>query len=62
MVCIDSAEGVFNKISPAFSERLEFSKEEFLTQPCVDFVHKDDQKPTINNMEPITKRIPIIKF
>jgi hypothetical protein len=62
VVCIDSAEGVFKKISPAFPETLEFSKEEFLTQPCVDFVHKDDQKSTIDNMEPLAKGIPTIKF
>ncbi|MFT5154743.1 MAG: hypothetical protein ACI841_004751, partial [Planctomycetota bacterium] len=38
MVCIASPEGTFRKVSPAFSETLGFSEQEFLTQPFVDFV------------------------
>ena len=62
MVCIASPEGVFQKVSPAFSETLRFSEKEFLTRPFIDFVHPDDKKATADKMEPLAKGIPIIRF
>ena len=62
MVCIASAKGIFRKVSPAFSETLGFLENEFLTQPFVDFVHPDDKEATTDNMEPLTRGIPIIRF
>jgi diguanylate cyclase (GGDEF)-like protein/PAS domain S-box-containing protein len=62
MVCIATPEGYFRKISPAFTETIGFSEKEFLTQPFVDFVHPDDKQSTIDNMEPLGRGIPVIRF
>jgi PAS domain S-box-containing protein len=62
MVCIASPEGTFRKVSPAFSETLGFSEQEFLTQPFVDFVHPEDKHATLETMEPMARGIPITRF
>ena len=62
LVCTASPEGTFQKVSPAFSETLGFSDKEFLAKPFADFVHPDDKKATIDNMETLARGIPVIKF
>jgi PAS domain S-box-containing protein len=62
MVGIYSPDGIFQKVSPAFTETLGFSEKEFLSQPFINFVHPDDKKATIDNMEPLARGIPIIRF
>jgi PAS domain S-box-containing protein len=62
MVCIASPEGTFQKLSPAFTETLGFTEKELLAKPFADFVHPDDKKATIDNMEPLARGIPIIQF
>ncbi|WP_019025774.1 PAS domain S-box protein [Colwellia piezophila] len=62
MVCIASPEGYFLKISPAFTETLGFSEQELLAQPFVEFVHPDERESTFNNMEPLSRGLPIIRF
>jgi diguanylate cyclase (GGDEF)-like protein/PAS domain S-box-containing protein len=62
MVCIASDEGYFLKVSPAFTETLGFSEKEFLAKPFLDFIHPDDKKATEEQMGPMARGIPIIKF
>lgn len=62
MVCTASPEGTFQKVSPAFTETLGYSEKELLAQPFADFVHPEDKKTTIANMEPLARGIPVIKF
>jgi two-component system CheB/CheR fusion protein len=62
MVCIASSEGTFQKVSPAFTETLGFSEEELTAQPFVAFVHPEDKKATIDNVETLAQGMPIIKF
>lgn len=62
LVCIASSEGIFQKVSPSFSETLGFSEAELLAQPFADFVHPNDQKATIDKMEPLARGVPVIRF
>jgi diguanylate cyclase (GGDEF)-like protein/PAS domain S-box-containing protein len=62
MVCIASPRGYFLKVSPAFTETLGFSEKEFLAKPFVDFIHPDDKTVTEEQMEPLSRGMPIIKF
>jgi PAS domain S-box-containing protein len=62
MVCIASSEGTFQKVSPAFTETLGFSEKELIAKPFIDFVHPEDKKATIDNVEALARGIPIIKF
>jgi PAS domain S-box-containing protein len=46
----------------AFTETLGFSEEELTAQPFVAFVHPEDKKATIDNVETLAQGMPIIKF
>jgi PAS domain S-box-containing protein len=61
MVCIASPEGYFLKISPAFTETLGFSEKELLAKPFAEFIHQDDKEITMDNMEPISKGVQIVR-
>jgi PAS domain S-box-containing protein len=61
MVCIASPEGYFLRISSAFTETLGFSEKELLAKPFAEFIHKDDKKLTMDNMEPISKGVQIVR-
>lgn len=62
MVCIASSEGVFQKVSPAFTETLGFSEKELLAQPFVDLIHPDDKKATIDKVKILARGIPVTQF
>jgi diguanylate cyclase (GGDEF)-like protein/PAS domain S-box-containing protein len=62
MVAIASSNGYFLKVSPAFTETLGFSEKEFLAKPFIDFVHPGDQVSTVDNMERLSRGIPLIRF
>jgi PAS domain S-box-containing protein len=61
MVCIASPEGYFLRISPAFTETLGFSENELLAKPFAEFIHQDDKEMTMDNMEPISKGVQIVR-
>jgi PAS domain S-box-containing protein len=46
LLCIASADGYFKRVSPAVTEILGWTPEEFLAQPYLDFVHPDDHAAT----------------
>ncbi|RVU86609.1 EAL domain-containing protein [Leucothrix sargassi] len=62
MVCIITPDGVFKKVSPAFSETLGFAKEEFLEKVFTSFLHPDDQASSFQTLQPLSKGMPITKF
>jgi len=51
LLCIAHADGYFKRISPAVTEMLGWSAEEFLARPFLDFVHPDDHAPTLQEVE-----------
>ena len=61
MVCIASLEGYFLKISPAFTETLGYSEKELLAKPFAEFIHQDDKEMTMDNMEPISRGVQILR-
>ncbi len=50
-LCISSADGYFKRVSPAVTDILGWSVEEFLAQPYVDLVHPDDRAATLREVE-----------
>jgi PAS domain S-box-containing protein len=50
-LCIASSDGYFKRVSPAVTEILGWSIEEFLSRPFLDFVHPDDRVMTSREVE-----------
>ncbi len=50
-LCISSADGYFKRVSPAVTDMLGWSVEEFLARPFLAFVHPDDHRATLLEVE-----------
>jgi len=46
LFCIAGFDGYFKRLNPAWSKTLDFTEEELLARPFLDFVHPDDQAGT----------------
>lgn len=62
MLCIAGTDGYFKRVNPAFERTLGWSTEELLSRPIVDFVHPDDRKSTIREIEKLSEGTPTISF
>lgn len=62
MVCIISPDGFFQKISPSFPITLGFSESELLDKPFLEFIHPDDEMPTVKAMRKLIREMLLIKF
>src|SRR5688572_2385626 len=51
LLCISSADGYFKRVSPAVTDILGWSVEEFLARPFLEFVHPDDHAVTLRQVE-----------
>jgi len=50
-LCIAHADGFFKRVSPAVTDILGWSVEEFLSRPFINFVHPDDHAATLREVE-----------
>jgi PAS domain S-box-containing protein len=50
-LCIASADGYFKRVSPAVTDVLGWTVEEFLSRPFLQFVHPDDHAATLREVE-----------
>lgn len=48
VICIFGLDGYFKKINPAACNLLEYSEDELLTTPMLEFIHPDDRSNTAN--------------
>ncbi len=60
--CIANLEGYFEIINPRFEEVLGYSKKELLASRFLDFIHADDIKGTLNEIEKLKTGIKTINF
>lgn len=51
LLCISSADGYFRRVSPAVTEILGWSVEDFLARPFLEFIHPDDHAATLHQIE-----------
>lgn len=50
-LCISSSDGYFKRVSPAVTDVLGWSVEEFLSTPFIELVHPDDRDATLREVE-----------
>jgi len=62
MLCIAGFDGYFKRINPAFTDTLGYTTEEFLGIPFMEFVHPDDQAPTLQAMESLRAGEAVVGF
>jgi len=51
MICKANADGYFKKLNPAWEYVLGFTIEELLSKPFLNFIHPEDQNPTVKQVE-----------
>ena len=62
MLCVAGFDGYLKSVNPAFTKILGFSTEEFLQTPYANFVHPDDRKIAVSEMQKLRSGIPTISF
>jgi PAS domain S-box-containing protein len=62
LLCISSFEGHFKEVNPAFERTLDFTSEEMLARPFLDFVHPDDVAATLAEVEKQSKGGEVLYF
>lgn len=60
--CIANLQGYFEIINPQFENVLGYSKKELLASRFLDFIHADDIKGTLNEIEKLKTGIKTINF
>ncbi|MBV6341070.1 histidine kinase dimerization/phosphoacceptor domain -containing protein [Candidatus Magnetobacterium casense] len=51
LICIASTDGYLKQVNPMFEKVLGFTTEELLSRPLMEFIHPDDRKSTIAEIE-----------
>lgn len=62
MLSIESPDGYFRQINPAFSQTLGWTTEEMLARPFIEFVHPDDRAATLAEMQKLAAGQPTLDF
>ncbi|HZX58859.1 MAG TPA: PAS domain S-box protein [Mucilaginibacter sp.] len=62
IICIAGVDGYFKKVNPAMCALLEYTEEELLSRPYVEFVHPDDRPPTVTEVSNIFAGDPAMNF
>jgi PAS domain S-box-containing protein len=62
LLCVAGTDGYFKVINPSFERVLGYSAKELLATPFVEFVHADDRKATLDELEKLKQGHPTIAF
>ena len=62
LLCIAGLDGYFKHINPMFREVLGYTDEELLSTPFIEFVHPDDRKATLAEVESLSKGSKTVSF
>ncbi len=62
LIAIAGTDGYFKTINKAFEKTLGYTSKELLSKPFMDFVHPDDVKSTLDELNKVRKGKPTLKF
>ncbi len=62
LICVAGLDGYFRRINPAFAVKLGFDERHILKTPFINFVHPDDVKSTLLEIENLKKGQETINF
>ncbi|MES2591597.1 MAG: CHASE3 domain-containing protein [Bacteroidota bacterium] len=62
MIGVAGTDGYFKRINPSFEKTLGYSEKEFLSKPFMEFVHPDDIRTTMLEMEKLSMGITTLNF
>lgn len=62
LLCIAGTDGFFKRVSPSFTKVLGFTPEELLSKSLLEFIHPDDRKPTLAEIDKQSDGRPTIYF
>ena len=62
LLCISGFDGFFKQINPAFVHKLGYTEQELLTIPFSTFIHPEDLKNTVVEIERLSKGITSLNF
>lgn len=62
LLCIAGLDGYFERLNPAWASCLGWSMGELMTRPMLDFVHPNDRKATLAEIDTLGESIPAILF
>jgi len=62
IICIVGVDGYFKKVNPSMSRLLEYTEEELLARPYVEFVHPDDRVSTATEVKHVFGGRPSLHF
>jgi serine/threonine-protein kinase len=62
LFCIAGFDGIFRRVNSNFPRILGYSEAELVSRPFLDFVHKDDQEKTVQQMRVLFEDQPVVRF
>ncbi|MES2588040.1 MAG: SpoIIE family protein phosphatase [Bacteroidota bacterium] len=62
MICIIGVDSHLTSLNPAFEKTLGYKKDELISNKFIEFIHPDDIKITLKEVEKIKKGYPTISF
>lgn len=62
LICVAGLDGFFRRINPAFAVKLGFDERHILKTPFINFVHPDDVKATLKQIDNLRKGQETINF
>ena len=62
MLCVAGTDAYFQRVNPAFQDKLGYTEAQLLSRSFIDFVHPDDRESTLNEVSKLSIGTPTVHF